>query len=82
MSKRTIEYIESGERRSYRGRTIGAVEAAFSWPPGFAMDIVAGKRPDGGADELLAQVIARWPALSADERKAIVDLVEVFVRQC
>lgn len=83
LSERTIEYLEAGTRRRYRDSTLGRVEDAFSWKPGTINRILSGNHIDhqADADALLDRVITRWPYLTDDERRALVDLLETFTRR-
>lgn len=84
LSERTIEHLESGDRQRYRDSTLGRVEEALGWRPGTIRRIVDGNGGDNGeleSDQLLDRVITRWPYLTPDERRALVDLLETFTRR-
>lgn len=83
LSERTIEYMESGTRRRYRDSTLGAIEDALSWKPGTISRILSGNHTgqEVDSDAMLDRVVTRWPYLTDDERRAVVDLLETFTQQ-
>lgn len=77
LSERTIDYLEAGHRRRYRDTTLGRIEDAFGFRPGTALDIVEGMDPlPSPTDRLLDRVLDRWPHLTTEQQKAIVELLE------
>jgi transcriptional regulator with XRE-family HTH domain len=82
LSERTIEHLESGVRRRYRDTTLGRIEDAFNWKPGTINRILSGNHVDqADGDALLERVVTRWPYLTDDERRSLVDLLETFTRR-
>jgi transcriptional regulator with XRE-family HTH domain len=76
LSKRTIDYLEGGQRRRFRSTTLGAIEDAFGWRPGTSLGIVEGMEPVPTRDQLLERVLDRWPHLTEEQQQAIVELLE------
>lgn len=70
----TIGDLVNGRRANFSDETKRLIEAALEWEDGSLDDIAAGTNPrdDGG----LGLVLAAWPELSEDVRRAIVAACE------
>lgn len=76
LSKRVLEDLETGRRRSYAPATLAAVERVLSWEPGTCQELADGAREPrygiGGTD--LRAIIDAWPRIVESDRQLLASI--------